>query len=37
MQPIFSQQDNLEQQNQELTTLRDWQLPRLMNGRVRVG
>jgi hypothetical protein len=37
LQPIFSQQDNLEQQNQELTTLRDWLLPMLMNGQVRVG
>ena len=37
MQPIFSQQDNLERQNQELTTLRDWLLPMLMNGQVRVG
>jgi type I restriction enzyme S subunit len=37
MQPIFSQQDNLELQNQELTTLRDWLLPMLMNGQVRVG
>jgi type I restriction enzyme S subunit len=36
-QLIFSQQDNLEQQNQELTTLRDWLLPMLMNGQVRVG
>ncbi len=36
MQPIFSQQDNLERQNQELTTLRDWLLPMLMNGQVRV-
>jgi type I restriction enzyme S subunit len=25
------------QQNQELTTLRDWLLPMLMNGQVRVG
>jgi type I restriction enzyme S subunit len=24
-------------QNQELTTLRDWLLPMLMNGQVRVG
>jgi type I restriction enzyme S subunit len=27
----------LHQQNQELTTLRDWLLPMLMNGQVRVG
>jgi type I restriction enzyme S subunit len=25
------------QQNQELTALRDWLLPMLMNGQVRVG
>ena len=37
MQPIFSQQDNIERQNQELTALRDWLLPMLMNGQVRVG
>ena len=37
MKPIFSQQDNLERQNQELTALRDWLLPMLMNGQVRVG
>jgi hypothetical protein len=28
---------NLMRQNQELTTLRDWLLPMLMNGHVRVG
>jgi type I restriction enzyme S subunit len=28
---------NNSQQNQELTTLRDWLLPMLMNGQVRVG
>ena len=28
---------NLERQNQELTTLRDWLLPMLMNGQVVVG
>jgi type I restriction enzyme S subunit len=37
MHPIFSQQNNLELQNQELTALRDWLLPLLMNGQVRVG
>ena len=36
MPPIFSQQDNLERQNQELTALRDWLLPMLMNGQMRV-
>ena len=35
--PMFQQQDTLEQQNQELTTLRVWLLPMLMNGQVRVG
>jgi type I restriction enzyme, S subunit len=34
--PIFRQQDNLEQENQQLTQLRDWLLPMLMNGQVRV-
>ena len=33
---LSKQQDNLEQQNQELTTLRDWLLPMLMNGQVTV-
>jgi type I restriction enzyme S subunit len=37
MHPIFSQQDNLELQTQELTALRDWLLPMLMNGQVTVG
>jgi type I restriction enzyme S subunit len=37
MKPIFSQQDNLERQNQELAALRDWLLPMLMNGQVTVG
>lgn len=34
--PISSQQQNLEKQNQELTKLRDWLLPMLMNGQVTV-
>lgn len=34
--PIFRQQDILEQENQQLTQLRDWLLPMLMNGQVRV-
>ena len=33
---IFSQQNNLEQQNAELTKLRDWLLPMLMNGQATV-
>ena len=36
--PAKSQKNNANhQQNQELTTLRDWLLPMLMNGQVRVG
>jgi type I restriction enzyme S subunit len=35
-QPIFEQIINNHQQNQELTTLRDWLLPMLMNGQVKV-
>lgn len=37
LKPILSQQDILEQQAQELTALRDWLLPMLMNGQVIVG
>lgn len=33
---IFEKQIQLNQQNQELTQLRDWFLPMLMNGQVRV-
>ena len=36
-EPLFSQILNNQQQNQELSTLRDWLLPMLMNGQVRVG
>ncbi len=36
LKPMLSQQDTLEQQNQELTALRDWLLPMLMNGQVSV-
>ena len=35
--PMFAQQDVLEQENQELASLRDWLLPMLMNGQVKVG
>ncbi len=35
--PIFEKQNNLEKQNIELASLRDWLLPMLMNGHVRVG
>lgn len=34
--PIFERQDILEQENQQLTQLRDWLLPMLMNGQVTV-
>lgn len=33
---IFEQLKTIQQQNQELTKLRDWLLPMLMNGQVRV-
>lgn len=36
LKPMLAQQDTLEQQNQELTALRDWLLPMLMNGQVTV-
>lgn len=36
VQPIFEKQDNLEQQNQQLASLRDWLLPMLMNGQVTI-
>jgi len=36
VEPIFKQQNLLEQENQHLTQLRDWLLPMLMNGQVRV-
>jgi type I restriction enzyme S subunit len=34
---LTEQIQSLQQQNQELTTLRDWLLPMLMSGQVRVG
>ena len=36
LEPIMSQQQILENQNQELIQLRDWLLPMLMNGQVKV-
>ena len=36
-QPLFDQIKVLQTQTQELTTLRDWLLPMLMNGQVTVG
>lgn len=35
--PLFLQINNLLEQNRELTKLRDWLLPMLMNGQVTVG
>ncbi len=37
VRPLFEKQDVLEKENQELATLRDWLLPMLMNGQVKVG
>lgn len=34
--PIFNRQNNLEIENQKLSELRDWLLPMLMNGQVKV-
>lgn len=36
VESIFKRQEILEQENQELTKLRDWLLPMLMNGQVSV-
>src|SRR5450830_224104 len=36
MKPIFEKHLTLEQENQQLTELRDWLLPMLMNGQVTV-
>ena len=36
LQPIMLKQQIIENQNQELTQLRDWLLPILMNGQVKV-
>src|SRR5690606_22097807 len=35
--PIFRKQNLIELENQKLSELRDWLLPMLMNGQVRVG
>jgi type I restriction enzyme S subunit len=37
MNPIFRKQNCIELENQELSSLRDWLLPMLMNGQVSVG
>jgi hypothetical protein len=34
---LFERQDILELENQHLSSLRDWLLPMLMNGQVKVG
>lgn len=36
IKPIFKRQDKLELENQKLAELRDWLLPMLMNGQVKV-
>lgn len=36
LNPIYRKQNNLKIENQELATLRDWLLPMLMNGQVKV-
>ena len=35
--PIFLKLNQMEQENIELASLRDWLLPMLMNGQVKVG
>jgi type I restriction enzyme S subunit len=35
--PFYRKQVNIVQENQELASLRDWLLPMLMNGQVKVG
>ena len=35
--PIFEKQNIIEHENQQLSSLRDWLLPMLMNGQVKVG
>lgn len=37
LHPILKQQDLIQQENQKLSSLRDWLLPMLMNGQVKVG
>ncbi|WP_304235174.1 restriction endonuclease subunit S [Jiulongibacter sediminis] len=36
IKPIFKKQDILEKENQKLSELRDWLLPMLMNGQVKI-
>jgi type I restriction enzyme S subunit len=35
VEPMFCRQENLEEENQQLASLRDWLLPMLMNGQVK--
>lgn len=35
--PLFLQMENCHKQNKELTELRDWLLPMLMNGQITIG
>ncbi|WP_367388992.1 restriction endonuclease subunit S [Lewinella sp. LCG006] len=37
LNPIFKKINQIQQENQHLTSLRDWLLPMLINGQVRVG
>ena len=37
VEPLFDKIGNNLKQNQELSALRDWLLPMLMNGQVKVG
>jgi type I restriction enzyme S subunit len=37
IKPILEKKVKLEEENQELASLRDWLLPMLMNGQVRAG
>ncbi|MBT3756835.1 MAG: restriction endonuclease subunit S, partial [Candidatus Cloacimonetes bacterium] len=36
IKPMLMKIDNIDKQNQQLTELRDWLLPMLMNGQVKV-
>jgi type I restriction enzyme S subunit len=36
MQPIFTKQEKLEEENKNLTTLRDTLLPKLMSGEIKI-
>ncbi|WP_264564404.1 restriction endonuclease subunit S [Flavobacterium sp. N3904] len=36
IKPIFRKQDSVELENQQLASLRDWLLPMLMNGQVKI-